>query len=277
LLAAQSSTLSQDRRELIGLEAVLANPLWEVVEENFDVPVATRRIETALEVLGTRFSANEIAGVLCDYSEELRSASASGTVKVLSIDWLATGVDLVHEGQVFFTGIYVPGLSELVSRGQQRLAASGDVEMVEAYASNLIRALFAVDHGDLAAVRGWAEDLQARMMELSVAQSPGRTRSQELAELAMIASILPLLGASLGDNDAFILEVAPDLVGMRLSDADVMAGLHGINMETHDFKAGGGQDGRGVWKRSGWTVREQDPAPGEPLSRRRSMSVWVDK
>jgi hypothetical protein len=98
-----------------------------------------------------------------------------------------------------------------------------------------------------------------------------------LAELAMIASILPLLGASLGDNDAFILEVAPDLVGMRLSDADVMAGLHGINMETHDFKAGGGQDGRGVWKRSGWTVREQDPAPGEPLSRRRSMSVWVDK
>ncbi len=277
LLAAQTSTLSQDRRELIGLEAILANPLWDVVGEDLDVPVATRRIETALEVLGTSFSAYEIAGVLGDYSEELRSASASGTVKVLSSDWLATGVDLVHEGQVFFTGIYVPGLSELVDRGQRRLETSGDAEMAEAYAFNLIRALFAVDHGDSAAARGWAEDLQAKMMELSVARSPGRTGSRELAELAMIASVLPVLGASLGDNDAFILEVAPDLVGMRLNDADVVAQLHGINMETIDFQAAGSQDGRMILRRSGWIVREQDPGPGRPLSRRRSITVSVDK
>ena len=259
------------RRDLLGIEVIVGNPFITADgDEITDYALHNRRIDAVLEALQTTFAVSEALAALNSLTSDLIEAGKSKTKKALTSTWLAEGVSAVHETQVWFTGIYVPGLDSAIRWGQTKLDTVSNEDLASGLAEDLMRAYTCAGHEDLGPVRNFGSQLSDAVREMS-------TSSADVSRTAMITSVLDSVAAMLGDDEGLLVDDAPDFVGMRLSDARHRADAHEIPLEVADGLTDADGNGRWIMNEGNWIVDAQTPSANQPLGKRRRVRLVVFK
>lgn len=277
-IARTTATMSQDRRDAIAIEVVLGEDFISG-ELEMDQALYWRRVDVALEALGSLYSAHEIIDFVLESAERLAEESHTPLLNVLTSSDIADLAEIAHETQMYFTGIYIPGADEALRWGQRQIAGLRNEELILTVAADVARLKHREVTGDLDSIRRYGELLADDIREMSTSQAHGRTPDERARQIRVFTTLLGMVSSALGeDDDGLAPDSAPDFEGMRLNEVRELATAMAINLVERDGHRGPEEeDSRSVWNADNWYVKAQAPSPGAELGRRRRVSLWLLK
>lgn len=275
LLAIEDASIaaSQAQRDALGVGLVFGNPiLSDVIEQGIAPELITRRIDSVLEVLRSSFSTTEAQSVVLGYEQQLL-ALATGPGRMVMTHPLTAGVvNLANEASFVAWGVGIPFLDSAVQYGQSMLAWTPD-DLSRLYALKIYRADIVADH-DLTPMRQLSNELIAAIAEASRSHVTTASWTTMPQHLAILTASLNYVTAQLGDDDDFLPDIAPDLEGLRRDDAIHVCEILAITLTVDKVD--------GDWlntllDRDNFIVVRQRPRPGEPVRKRRHITVDIEQ
>lgn len=269
-----------DHRDLLGLHVVLFDTFMpqgdDVVD---DYALYWRRVDTLLECLDCSFAAYEVVDALQNIAANVMEQSKSTTKSLLTNRGMLDLAETAHEVQSMFTGIYIPYAADVLRWGQDKLDAKSDTEIAGALAADvLILGQFA-QAGDIERVRAYGVRLTDELRTMSLARARDAQGEKRARQISMFSTVLATVNELLGDDsDGLALDVAPALLGMRVTEARQICESQSLQLSEFDGRWDGekGSD-RTIWNAENWIVRDQAPGAGATLGRRRIIEIWVNK
>lgn len=242
-------------------------------EEEIDQAIFCRRMDVVLESIHCSMALLEVRGAISDLGDQLLEAARTGTVKVLESPWTQGALGFADGFQMAFTGFPLR-LSNAAAWSATKLGPSlGDVALE--LAEMLLGVQTAQFRGDLEPARRLKGRLRTELHDLSQQKAGGDQDSEERQRgIQMVQAALIFVTGLLGDDEDAYLDVAPEFVGMRLSEARAIAATQSISLIEGDV---GSETGRTVMRSSNWVVAEQDPMADHAVGKLRQVRVSIHK
>lgn len=265
-------------RHLVGIELVVGDDFVPQDYEFADGSLYWRRVDVALEALGSEFTSDAVIEALVDVASHLAEESKSTFASLLTGQGLIDVLEIAHESQVYLTGIYVPYAGDALRWGQRQLGTFTDEALAMALAADYVRLQALIEMGDVAPVREYGEALAEDLQQLSKKRASGASDGKAVRQLRIFTVMLGLVADLLGDDaDGLAPELTPSFIGMRIPEVKSLAEAMAINIRFEDGKRDPDSSDRTVLHEPNWKVADQSPRADIPLGRRREVRVWVLK
>jgi hypothetical protein len=278
-LAGFTEAWTQDDRDYAGLELVLGDGFIPDPDTIDDYALYWRRVDTALEAIGSGFAAHEVMNGTWALAGELLESAKSSTRALLTSEGLGDFLTIAHDTQSWATGVWIPGVDQAIRWGQRKLDHVGDEELAFALASDVIRLRYLASGGTLEPVRAYGKDLTEDLRQMSTRRASGGTVDARTRQISMFSVVLRMVSQLLGeDPDGLADDVAPSFMSMRLTEARQLAEAMAVTLtEVDGCSQSDETTHREIWQSDNWTVAFQHPHGGAVLGRRRTVRVWVMK
>jgi len=229
-----------------------------------------RRNNFIFEILGTTFSFQRAVSFYQEVREYLADNSDAAINSLLKNEnIISVASQAINIGSVMITGIDDFGL-DLVGRGARGLSnyfePKNTGELIDIVAVNILKAYFLEEVGVEGVWHALATTSTENIRELSKESAHGHNSEYLLVWLAALSLVEEQLPS---DDEDYLPDEVPNLVGMRLSEAKRLCQAFEIQVDL--------ENGETVWNESNWTVASITPAPGTTFRKRRRVSFEIRK
>lgn len=276
-----ASSWTQASRELAARAIVVAAPQWSMTEA--EAPSGPRRVDAVLDAVMSDWDLDGIQGDIVEVAEQiveeatsdLRSWATAGVQVVEELGLIDMAVDMASWSVAGLPAVGMPGYGKLKSWSMEKLEGQTDEVVVFALAEDLvlIEALAAAQ--ECGSVAHYIDSLKIdvrHMAERRVRSTSTDRRSQGLAYFSGALGLLQ--NTDLGCTTA--RPRTPDICGISLQDAGLIAAAYGSRLDTFDGWKGA-EGGRSAVRKSRWLVDWQSIPAGDELPPNSTIQVRIRK
>ena len=229
-----------------------------------------RRNDFIFELLGTSFSFQRAISLFQEIRQYIAENSDSSINSILKNESVISfASDAINLASLFTTGFVDPGF-DLIGRGARGLSTyfepKNTGELIDLVSVSILKAYFLEEVGVGGVWQTLAENSTCNIRELSKKSAKDHNSEYLLVWLAVLSLVEEQLPS---DDEDYLPDEVPNLVGMRLSDARRLCAAFEIQIEI--------ENGDSVWNESNWKVSKILPAPGTLFKKRRRVSFEVKK
>lgn len=229
-----------------------------------------RRNDFIFELLETTFSFQRAVSLYQEVREYLAENSDSSINSILKNESIISfASEAINIGSLVTTGFVDPGF-DLVGKGARGLSQyfepKNTGELIDLVSVSIVKAYFLEEVGVEGVWHSLATNSTENIRELSKKSAQGHNKEYILVWLAALSLVEEQLPQ---DDEDYLPDEVPNLVGMRLSEAKRLCQAFEIQVDL--------ANGESVWNESNWKVAKISPAPGTAFRKRRKVTFEVKK
>jgi len=229
-----------------------------------------RRNDFIFELLDTTFSFQRAVSFYQEVREYLAENSDSSLNSILKNESvISLASEAINIGSLVMTGFVDPGF-DLVGKGARGLShyfePKNSGELIDLVSVSIVKAYFLEEVGVEDVWHSLATNATENIRELSKESAQGHNKEYLLVWLAALSLVEEQLP---NDNEDYLPDEVPNLIGMRLSEAKRLCQAFEIQVDL--------ENGVSVWNESNWKVAKITPAPGTAFRKRRRVAFEIQK
>jgi hypothetical protein len=264
------SNLSTSERQELAFDVIFSD------SSSHDVPLDAwhyfeRRNNFFFEILDSTFSYERSLSMFQELREYLAQESDSTINSILKNERFISVADLaINHASMFATGIFDPGF-DLVRKGAHGLShllePKNIEELIDLVSVSILRALFLEEAGIKGTWNALATNSADQILKLSRKNIQGRNSKFILVWLSALSISK---GKFAFDDEDFLPDEVPNLLGMRLSEAEILC-------EAFEIKVFIESNEKTILNKKFWKVCDTSPSPGTTFKKRRQVTLEVSK